>query len=114
GLDAVSRQRFYDHLLADVAEHPRTVLLSTHLIDEVAGLLQHVAVIDRGRIVRQGDADALRSHAVVLTGPAADVGALAAAARRDAPAVRELSREHLAGTLRLVLDRGADASATPA
>src|SRR3954452_16297654 len=30
GLDAVARQLFYDRLLADYAEHPRTILLSTH------------------------------------------------------------------------------------
>src|SRR5262249_40772508 len=36
GLDAVARQLFYDRLLADYAEHPRTIVLSTHLIDEVA------------------------------------------------------------------------------
>ena len=47
GLDAVARQIFYDRLLADYAEHPRTVLLSTHLIDEVANLLEHVIVIDQ-------------------------------------------------------------------
>lgn len=34
GLDAVARQLFYDRLLADYAEHPRTVVLSTHLIDD--------------------------------------------------------------------------------
>jgi ABC-2 type transport system ATP-binding protein len=36
GLDPVARQVFYDRLLADYAEHPRTILLSTHLIDEAA------------------------------------------------------------------------------
>ena len=36
GLDAVARQLFYDRLLADYAEHPRTVVLSTHLIEEIA------------------------------------------------------------------------------
>ena len=46
GLDAVARQTFYDRLLEDYAEHPRTVVLSTHLIDEVANLLEHVLVID--------------------------------------------------------------------
>ena len=34
GLDAVARDLFYRRLLADYAEHPRTVVLSTHLIDE--------------------------------------------------------------------------------
>jgi ABC-type multidrug transport system ATPase subunit len=34
GLDAVARHLFYDRLLQDYAENPRTVVLSTHLIDE--------------------------------------------------------------------------------
>ena len=68
GLDAVARQIFYDRLLADYAEHPRTVLLSTHLIDEVADLLEHVLVIDRGRIVVDAAADDLRGRAVTVSG----------------------------------------------
>src|SRR5246127_2844126 len=50
GLDAVARQGFYDRLLADYAECPRTVLLSTHLIDEAAALFENVVVLDRGRV----------------------------------------------------------------
>ncbi|MBM9468857.1 ABC transporter ATP-binding protein [Nakamurella leprariae] len=68
GLDAVARHVFYDRLLADYAEHPRTVVLSTHLIDEVANLLEQVVVIDRGRIVLSGAADELREHAVSVAG----------------------------------------------
>ena len=48
GLDAVARQLFYDRLLADYAEHPRTIVLSTHLIEEISDLLEHVLLIDRG------------------------------------------------------------------
>ena len=70
GLDAVARQLFYDRLLADYAEHPRTVLLSTHLIDEAAGLLERVVVIDRGRIVLNAAADDLRGAATSVSGPA--------------------------------------------
>ena len=69
GLDAVARQIFYDRLLADYAEHPRTILLSTHLIDEAAGLLERVVVIDRGRIVLTADADDLRGVATAVSGP---------------------------------------------
>lgn len=47
GLDAVARNLFYDRLLEDYSEHPRTVVLSTHLIDEVSNILEHVIVIDR-------------------------------------------------------------------
>jgi ABC-2 type transport system ATP-binding protein len=70
GLDPVSRQLFYDRLLADYAEHPRTVLLSTHLIDEAAGLFERVVVIDRGRIVLNTAADDLRGAATSISGPA--------------------------------------------
>jgi ABC-2 type transport system ATP-binding protein len=73
GLDAVARQIFYDRLLADYAEHPRTVLLSTHLIDEVANLLEHVIVIDKGRIIVDENADDLRGRAVNVTGRSAAV-----------------------------------------
>ncbi|MCS5716479.1 ABC transporter ATP-binding protein [Herbiconiux sp. CPCC 205716] len=68
GLDAVARQIFYDRLLEDYAEHPRTVVLSTHLIDEVANLLEHVIVIDQGRILLDDEAEALRGSATTVVG----------------------------------------------
>jgi ABC-2 type transport system ATP-binding protein len=75
GLDAVARQLFYDRLLADYAEHPRTVVLSTHLIDEVANLLEHVLVIDDGRILIDSDADTLRGSATSVSGTASKIDA---------------------------------------
>jgi ABC-2 type transport system ATP-binding protein len=78
GLDAVARQLFYDHLLADYAEHPRTVVLSTHLIDEVADLIEHVVVLDHGRVLIDSDADTLRAQTVAVTGPASLVEQFAA------------------------------------
>jgi ABC-2 type transport system ATP-binding protein len=68
GLDAVARQIFYDRLLEDFAEHPRTVILSTHLIDEVSALLEHVIVIDEGRIIIDENADTLRGSATTISG----------------------------------------------
>jgi len=73
GLDAVARQLFYDKLLEDYAEHPRTVILSTHLIDEVSDLLEHVILIDEGRILIDTDADELRGSATTVVGRSADV-----------------------------------------
>ena len=70
GLDPVARQVFYDRLLEDYTEHPRTVLLSTHLIDEAAGLLERVVVIDRGRVVLEAATDELRGSATRVSGPA--------------------------------------------
>jgi len=73
GLDAVARGIFYDRLLEDYAEHPRTVILSTHLIDEISRLLEHILVIDQGRLVLDEEAEALRGRAFAVVGPAAKV-----------------------------------------
>ncbi|EIV92188.1 ABC transporter ATP-binding protein [Frankia sp. QA3] len=78
GLDAVARRLFYDRLLAEYAEHPRTVLLSTHLIDEVAGLLERVVMIDRGRVVLDAAADDIRGEWTTVSGPSAAVEQLVA------------------------------------
>ncbi|GAA1977598.1 ABC transporter ATP-binding protein [Microbacterium pumilum] len=78
GLDAVARQIFYDRLLEDYTEHPRTVILSSHLIDEVANLIEKVLVIDRGRIIMDEDTDAVRDRAANIVGDAAAVDAFVA------------------------------------
>lgn len=70
GLDATARQIFYDCLLSEYTEHPRLVVLSTHLIDEAADLLERVLVIDRGRITLDASADQLRGSATAVSGPA--------------------------------------------
>lgn len=73
GLDAVARQIFYDRLLEDYGNHPRTVILSTHLIDEVSNLLEHVLVIDEGRIILDQDAEEVRGSATTVVGTRAAV-----------------------------------------
>ncbi|QTX05836.1 ABC transporter ATP-binding protein [Agromyces archimandritae] len=73
GLDAVARHIFYDRLLEDYAEHPRTIVLSTHLIDEVANLLEHIILIDQGRILLDRDAEEVRGSATTIAGPRAVV-----------------------------------------
>ena len=73
GLDAVARQTFYDRLLGDYAEHPRTVLLSSHLIDEVSNLIERVLVLDAGRIVMDESTEDARAQATNVVGDAATV-----------------------------------------
>jgi ABC-2 type transport system ATP-binding protein len=73
GLDAVARQLFYDRLLAEFAERPRTIVLSTHLIDEVADLLEHVVMLDHGRVVLDAPADDVRGTAMTVSGAATAV-----------------------------------------
>ncbi|WP_369140568.1 ABC transporter ATP-binding protein [Modestobacter versicolor] len=96
GLDAVARQLFYDRLLADYAEHPRTIVLSTHLIEEISDLLEHVLLIDRGRVLLDADAETLRSTALTVTGPAREVATFAAAHQL-------LTTESMAGQSRAVV-----------
>lgn len=96
GLDAVARHIFYDRLLEDFSEHPRTVVLSTHLIDEVADLIEHVVLIDHGKVLMDADADGLRGRAVSVSGPADAV-----AAYTDGLPV--LHRSELGGRVRVAL-----------
>lgn len=77
-LDAVARSLFYDRLLEDYTEHPRTVILSTHLIDEVSRLLEHILVIDDGRLILDVETEALRGRAFTVVGPAARVATFTA------------------------------------
>ena len=99
GLDPVARQLFYDRLLADYAEHPRTVVLSTHLIDEVSELVERVLLIDRGRLLLDEDADDLRGRAVVATGRVEAVDGFAAGRT-------ELHRERMSGRVRSTIVGG--------
>lgn len=78
GLDAVSRGIFYDRLMEDYTEHPRTVILSTHLIDEVSNLLEQILVIDNGQLIIDQNAEELRGMAFTVTGQAAKVEAFLA------------------------------------
>ena len=53
GLDPAGIQEFRE-MVAGLAEEGRTVFLSSHLLDEVEKTCDHVAIIDRGRILMQG------------------------------------------------------------
>lgn len=81
GLDAPSRRLFYDQLLADYLAHPRTIIMSTHLIEEVSALFEEVVIIHRGRVIAHEERDALLSKGVSVTGPAAQVDAFTAGLR---------------------------------
>lgn len=69
GMDAPSRYAFYDALLADYMDHPRLIVLSTHLIEEVARLFSDIVIIDAGKLVLREDAEALKARGSTLIGP---------------------------------------------
>lgn len=78
GMDVPSRNLFYDALLADYTEVPRTIVLSTHLVSEVSALLEEVVILDNGRLVTQSPVDSLRGRGASIVGPAAAVDELTA------------------------------------
>jgi ABC-2 type transport system ATP-binding protein len=53
GLDILFRKQFYDSLLTDYCDGTRTIVISTHQVEEVQHVLTDVMFIDRGRIVFQ-------------------------------------------------------------
>lgn len=68
GLDAVLRERFYDAIIEDYSEHPRTIIISTHLIDEVSRLFEDVIIVDSGKILLHSNATELNEKAFYISG----------------------------------------------
>ncbi|OME92983.1 MULTISPECIES: ATP-binding cassette domain-containing protein [Paenibacillus] len=73
GMDAPAREIFYRELLEDQERHPRTFILSTHLVSEMDYLFEEVIIIHKGQFVLQDDYESLTSRGVSITGPAAKV-----------------------------------------
>lgn len=68
GMDAPTRYAFYDELLADYAAHPRTIVISSHLIEEVERMFEHVLVLDAGKLLLNEPAETLRQRGVRVIG----------------------------------------------
>ena len=67
GLDILYRKQFYDSLLNDYFDHSRTILLTTHQVEEVQHVLTDLMFIDRGRIVLSCSMEEIESRYVELT-----------------------------------------------
>lgn len=73
GLDAVARQLFYDQLIQDYIDFPRTIILSTHLIDEISAMLEQVIVLHEGKLLLSEEAEQFRGSAFHVSGKQSDV-----------------------------------------
>jgi len=51
GLDIIYRKEFYDRLLNDFYDGNRTIIISTHQVEEIEALLSHLVYINKGKIV---------------------------------------------------------------
>ncbi len=66
GLDILYRKQFYDNLLNDYFDHSRTIVVTTHQVEEVQHILTDLMFIDRGRIVLDCSMEAFEARYVEL------------------------------------------------
>jgi len=67
GLDLLFRRQFYDTLLNDYYDKERTIVLTTHQVEEIENLLTDVIFINRGHVVLDTAVDTLPDRYIQLT-----------------------------------------------
>lgn len=75
GLDAPSRYVFYDELLKDFMDRPRMFIISSHLIEEVARVMEDIVIIDKGKLLTHDTHESLSMRGAAVTGHENDVNA---------------------------------------
>lgn len=75
GLDAAARKKFYDILLEEYEKEKRTIIFSTHLIDEVSLMFEEVIILQEGSLVLKKEAEELRHHTCAVSGTVEQVEA---------------------------------------
>lgn len=68
GLDIAARRRFYELLLEDFSAHPRTMIISTHLVEEMEEIFDQIVVLEKGKVRVNATPDELRSMAYEVSG----------------------------------------------
>ncbi|MBR6402892.1 MAG: ABC transporter ATP-binding protein [Eubacterium sp.] len=68
GLDAVARKELYTIIMQEQERFPRTLVLSSHLIDEMTNLFTDVLILDDGKIILNDTLDTVQVKARKLTG----------------------------------------------
>lgn len=75
GFDALMRVEFYDMLTESFQKHPRIILVSTHIIEEIAKTIQKLILIDRGSVRFFDTLQAVETKAFCISGLQKDVEA---------------------------------------
>jgi ABC-2 type transport system ATP-binding protein len=81
GLDLLYRRQFYDTLLCDYFDSERTIVLTTHQVEEVENLLTHVLFIEGGQVVLDAGMETLAERYVQVNVASDQI----AAARAQSP-----------------------------
>jgi ABC-2 type transport system ATP-binding protein len=99
GLDILYRKQFYDSLLNDYFDRSRTIVVTTHQVEEVQHVLTDLMIIDRGRIVFGCSMEEFESRYCEVTVNPDQVAA--------ARALKPMHERHILGRSILLFD-GAD------
>ena len=75
GFDAIMRVEFYDMLTESFQKHPRIIIVSTHIIEEIAKTIQKLIIIDRGKVCFFDTLQAVETKAFSISGLQKDVEA---------------------------------------
>ena len=78
GLDEVARGQVYKLLLEEYASSGRTFVVSTHIIEEAADVLEEVIILHEGRVLIEADTQAFVDSAVHVSGKIEEVDAATA------------------------------------
>ena len=73
GLDVVAREQFYKLLLDEYTQTGRTFVISTHIIEEAADVMEEVIILDKGKIIRKENTQELIDSARYVSGLAEQV-----------------------------------------
>lgn len=73
GLDANHRDLFYRILIERYSENPCTIVISTHLIEEVSNVIEDIIIIKQGKIIKNESREELLSQGYTVTGAASIV-----------------------------------------
>ena len=96
GLDILYRKQFYDSLLNDYFDRNRTIVVTTHQVEEIQNVLTDVMFIDRGRIVFDSSMEKLESRYLEVTVRPNQIAA--------ARALRPMHERHAIGRSVLLFD----------
>ena len=75
GFDAIMRVEFYDMLIESFRKHPRIIIVSTHIIEEIAKTIHKLIIIDKGSVRFFGTLQSVETKAFSISGLKKDVEA---------------------------------------
>lgn len=68
GMDVTVRKAVYDILMRDYMEHPRSFIISSHILNELEGILSQIILVEKGKLVLYKDIDEVRQMAFRIDG----------------------------------------------